>query len=91
MRGPEGITGFGQSDSTHRSSQQRTLILASQNNNEISPVIAEDNTGDGDVSAEIVSTTYDEMLEAQIAQARAASGEGELEKVLHSGETWTVK
>jgi 2-oxoglutarate ferredoxin oxidoreductase subunit beta len=34
--------------------------------------------------------THDQLIEEQIATATAASGEGDLEKALLSGETWTV-
>jgi 2-oxoglutarate ferredoxin oxidoreductase subunit beta len=34
--------------------------------------------------------THDQLIEEQIASATAASGEGDLEKALLSGETWTV-
>ena len=33
---------------------------------------------------------YDELLNAQIAEARKARGEGDLNKLFHSGDTWTV-
>jgi 2-oxoglutarate ferredoxin oxidoreductase subunit beta len=34
--------------------------------------------------------THDELIDEQIASARAASGDGDLAAVLRSGETWTV-
>jgi 2-oxoglutarate ferredoxin oxidoreductase subunit beta len=34
--------------------------------------------------------THSDLMEAQIEQARAKSGEGDLAKVLLAGETWTV-
>jgi 2-oxoglutarate ferredoxin oxidoreductase subunit beta len=34
---------------------------------------------------------YDELLNHQIAQAKAKSGEGDLQKLFESGETWDVK
>jgi len=34
--------------------------------------------------------THDQLIEEQIATATAAAGEGDLEKALLSGETWTV-
>jgi 2-oxoglutarate ferredoxin oxidoreductase subunit beta len=39
----------------------------------------------------IVKPTHDEMLVAQLDQATAARGVGDLKKLLNSGETWTVK
>ncbi|UUO05100.1 2-oxoacid:ferredoxin oxidoreductase subunit beta [Blastopirellula sp. J2-11] len=33
---------------------------------------------------------YDELLNEQVAQARAEKGEGDLDKLFHSGDTWTV-
>ncbi len=38
----------------------------------------------------IVKPTHDEMLVAQLDQATAARGKGDLKKLLTSGETWTV-
>jgi 2-oxoglutarate ferredoxin oxidoreductase subunit beta len=35
--------------------------------------------------------THDQLIDEQIASARATAGEGELEKALFSGETWTVE
>ena len=34
--------------------------------------------------------THSDLMEAQIEQARAKSGEGDLAKMLLAGETWTV-
>jgi 2-oxoglutarate ferredoxin oxidoreductase subunit beta len=34
---------------------------------------------------------YDAMLNAQVTEARKARGEGDLNKLFHSGETWTVE
>ena len=34
--------------------------------------------------------THDELIENQLASAVARVGEGDLEKVLNGGETWTV-
>ena len=33
---------------------------------------------------------YDDLMSDQLESARAASGEGDLEALLHSGDTWTV-
>ena len=33
---------------------------------------------------------YDEELNRQIEHARQSEGEGDLNELLHSGETWTV-
>jgi 2-oxoglutarate ferredoxin oxidoreductase subunit beta len=35
--------------------------------------------------------THDQLIEEQIATAIARSGEGDLERVLRGGETWTVE
>jgi 2-oxoglutarate ferredoxin oxidoreductase subunit beta len=35
--------------------------------------------------------THDELVEEQIASARAVSGDGDLAAALRSGETWTVE
>jgi 2-oxoglutarate ferredoxin oxidoreductase subunit beta len=35
--------------------------------------------------------TYDEQLTDQIRDARERFGDGDLEKLLNSGETWTVE
>jgi len=34
---------------------------------------------------------YDELINAQIDQARETKGEGDLEKLFHTGDTWTVE
>jgi len=34
---------------------------------------------------------YDELINNQISDARAAKGEGDLEKLFNSGDTWTVE
>ena len=34
--------------------------------------------------------THDQLIEAQLTSAVARGGPGDLEKVLHGGETWTV-
>jgi 2-oxoglutarate ferredoxin oxidoreductase subunit beta len=34
---------------------------------------------------------YDQLLNAQIAEAREKRGEGDLEKLFNSGDTWTVE
>jgi 2-oxoglutarate ferredoxin oxidoreductase subunit beta len=39
----------------------------------------------------IVKPTHDEMLVAQLDEATAARGKGDLKKLLNSGETWSVK
>jgi 2-oxoglutarate/2-oxoacid ferredoxin oxidoreductase subunit beta len=33
---------------------------------------------------------YDDLMSEQLEQARELSGEGDLEALLHSGDTWTV-
>ena len=35
--------------------------------------------------------THDQMLNDQLAQATATRGKGDLGKLLHAGETWTVE
>jgi 2-oxoglutarate ferredoxin oxidoreductase subunit beta len=35
--------------------------------------------------------THDRLIEDQLAAAVARSGEGDLERVLNGGETWTVE
>ena len=35
--------------------------------------------------------THDQLLNDQIAKAIATRGKGDLERLLHSGETWTVE
>jgi 2-oxoglutarate ferredoxin oxidoreductase subunit beta len=39
----------------------------------------------------VEKSTYDELLEAQVASAREQRGEGDLAALLHSGDTWTVE
>jgi 2-oxoglutarate ferredoxin oxidoreductase subunit beta len=34
--------------------------------------------------------SYERMLDAQVTSAIAARGPGDLAKLLHSGDTWTV-
>ena len=34
---------------------------------------------------------YDDLLNAQIAEARKTRGEGDLTKLFNSGDTWTVQ
>ena len=34
---------------------------------------------------------YDNLLNAQITEARKAKGEGDLAKLFNAGDTWTVK
>ena len=36
-------------------------------------------------------TTYDQQLNAQITDAASDKGTGDLDKLLHSGDTWTVE
>jgi 2-oxoglutarate ferredoxin oxidoreductase subunit beta len=43
------------------------------------------------VFRDIERATYDEQLNAQVAEATKLAGEGDLDKLLNSGETWTVK
>ena len=35
--------------------------------------------------------THDQLITDQLAAAVAKSGQGDLDKVLHGGETWTVE
>jgi len=35
--------------------------------------------------------TFDALMNYQIQDATAKSGEGDLEKLLHRGDVWTVK
>ena len=42
------------------------------------------------VFRDVVRPVYDEMLAEQIATATGARGEGSLEKLLHSGDTWQI-
>jgi 2-oxoglutarate ferredoxin oxidoreductase subunit beta len=34
---------------------------------------------------------YDDLLNAQIAEARKTKGEGDLQKLFNAGDTWTVE
>jgi 2-oxoglutarate ferredoxin oxidoreductase subunit beta len=34
--------------------------------------------------------SFDELMNRQIAEAKAKSGEGDLDKILRQGELWTV-
>ena len=43
------------------------------------------------VFRQVQSATQSELIEAQIEQAKAKSGEGDLAQLLLSGETWTVE
>jgi 2-oxoglutarate/2-oxoacid ferredoxin oxidoreductase subunit beta len=43
------------------------------------------------VFREVDRPKYDEMINAQIAEARQTKGEGDLQKLYHSGDTWTVE
>ena len=38
----------------------------------------------------VVSEVYDDLMREQLTAARERSGEGDLESLLHSGDTWTV-
>jgi 2-oxoglutarate ferredoxin oxidoreductase subunit beta len=38
----------------------------------------------------VMKDTYEHLVEAQVQEAVAAHGEGDLAKLLHSGDTWTV-
>ena len=38
----------------------------------------------------VESEVYDDLMRDQLAAARETSGEGDLESLLHSGDTWTV-
>jgi 2-oxoglutarate ferredoxin oxidoreductase subunit beta len=42
------------------------------------------------VLREVQRPTHSDLIDAQIEQAKAKSGEGDLAKVLLAGETWTV-
>ncbi|MBM4000411.1 MAG: 2-oxoacid:ferredoxin oxidoreductase subunit beta [Planctomycetes bacterium] len=42
------------------------------------------------VLRDIQRPTYDSLLNDQIAQARTAKGDGDLEELFHSGDTWVV-
>ena len=42
------------------------------------------------VFRQVERPTYDESVAAQIAEARAERGDGELEALLHAGDTWTL-
>ncbi len=42
------------------------------------------------VFREVQRPTHSDLIDEQIAQAKAKSGEGDLAKVLLAGETWTV-
>jgi 2-oxoglutarate ferredoxin oxidoreductase subunit beta len=39
---------------------------------------------------DVSAPTFDEGIQQQIQKAQAARGKGSLEKLIHSGETWTV-
>jgi 2-oxoglutarate/2-oxoacid ferredoxin oxidoreductase subunit beta len=39
---------------------------------------------------QIERSVYDDLMAEQLREARAQSGEGDLEALLHSGDTWTV-
>ena len=43
------------------------------------------------VFRDVDKPTYDAMINAQIADARTAKGDGDLQKLYASGDTWTVE
>jgi 2-oxoglutarate ferredoxin oxidoreductase subunit beta len=42
------------------------------------------------VFRDVERAVYDDLMEEQLAAARAQQGEGDLEELLHSGDTWTI-
>jgi 2-oxoglutarate ferredoxin oxidoreductase subunit beta len=42
------------------------------------------------VFRDVERAVYDELMEEQLAAARAQQGEGDLEELLHAGDTWTI-
>ncbi|HQU45091.1 MAG: 2-oxoacid:ferredoxin oxidoreductase subunit beta [Planctomycetia bacterium 21-64-5] len=43
------------------------------------------------VFRDVAKPRYDELINAQIAEARQTKGEGDLQKLYYSGDTWTVE
>jgi 2-oxoglutarate ferredoxin oxidoreductase subunit beta len=39
---------------------------------------------------DVARPTYDEMMAAQLAEARSAQGDGDLAALLSSTDTWTI-
>ena len=43
------------------------------------------------VFRDVERPVYDELMAAQLEEARRAGGEGDLEALLHAGDTWQIQ
>ncbi len=43
------------------------------------------------VLRDVERPVYDELMAAQLEEARRAGGEGDLEALLHAGDTWQIQ